>query len=223
MNREAILALANEAARDPSRAARLASLIADELAAEDGGGPLSRAPSGYFYAPAHSWLIQAQGLAVEPLPTPQNPQAQPITQTSNVAIPLRVPFDAILLGGAAWAQPTAQPALNAQTVTLDDVALTSVLSNAIDGRDLFSMQIGIDGQTWFSSDGRDPMMFPASTIMGSRRMPRVMAWTVRRNSIIQCKFRNVCNVPLDGTDPAAVTPPLLSCAVAFYALNLESP
>jgi hypothetical protein len=223
MNRDAILALANEAARDPSRAARLASLIADELAAEDGGGPLSRAPAAYFYAPAHQWLIQAQGLVVEPLPTDQNPQAMPITQTANVAIPLRVPFDAILLGGAAWSQPTAQPVQNATTVSLGDVTNANGLSNSIDGRDLFSLQIGIDGQTWFSSDGRDPMLFPASTIMGSRLRPRAMAWTVRRNSIIQAKFRNVCNVPLDGVPTTAITPPVLSCAVAFYALNLEAP
>jgi hypothetical protein len=221
VNREAILALANEAARDPSRAARLAGLIADELAAIDGQGPLSRAPAGYFYAPAHSWLIQAQNLAVEALPTAQNPQAQPITSTANVAVPLRVPFDAIILGGAAWAEPTAQPLAPATTTSIGEVLFVNSIGTAIDNRDLFAMQLGIDGQTWFSSDGRDPMLFPASTMLGSRREPRSMAWTVRRNSIIQVKFRNVTNVPLDGVTTLA--PPLLSCACAFYALNLEAP
>jgi hypothetical protein len=223
MNRDALLQLANEAARDPSRAARLAGLIASELRSIVERGDDSP-PAGYLYAAAHQLVVKIENVGVEPLPSASSPNAAPDDSTSRRAEPLRVPFDVLIVGAAGWAQAVPTPVDDATTVSLDELRMATLLSNAEDGRDLFTVSLGLDGQVTFGTDGHDPMMYPASTVLGSRRRPRPMAWTLRRDQILQVRVRNITNVPLDGFSDDVFGPVLLSeVNVAFYALNLEQP
>lgn len=212
MNRKALIALATEAARDPSRASKVAAWIADELRAQQQAGETAT-PEGYLYQGAHEWLIQADSLVVEPLTG-----GPPITSSTNPYIPLRTPFDALIIGVSGWALPAPVAESNTQAF------LAANLASADDGRDLFSVSIGVDGQASFGTDGNDQLMFPASTVVGTRLNPRAMAWTVRRNQIIQAKFRNITNLYLDGVS-SEVMPQLelQTAAICFTVLNLGSP
>lgn len=211
MNRNALIALATEAARDPSRASKVAAWIADELRDQQKAGETAT-PDGYLYQGAHEWLIQAENLVVEPLTG-----GSPITATTNPYIPLRTPFDALIIGVSGWALPAPATESNSQAF------VAASLASADDGRDLFSLSIGIDGQASFGTDGNDQLMFPASTVVGTRLNPRAMAWTVRRNQIIQAKFRNITNLYLDGVSSEVMPSPVLQAAICFTLLNLGSP
>lgn len=221
MSRELWQSLAREAARDPSRAPRIAGYLTDLLrAARSTGG---RLPDGYVYAGAYQFVIQAENLAVEPLPTDADPNRAPITSTSNNFIPLRVPFDMLIMGIGGWAQPQGIPQ-DQSTLVFDELDAVNNISCSPSSRDLFSVEIGLDGQVNFGTDGRNRFMFPASVVVGARNRPRAAAWTVRRNQIIQTRFRNITNVFLDGVDPSIlIAPNLVTAAVAYYALNLEAP
>jgi hypothetical protein len=219
VNRESLIALANEAARDPSRAARIAGWIADELRDQAKLGETAT-PGGYLYAGSHEWIIKAQDLQVEPLPSPDQPNVGPITSSINSFIPLKTPFDALIVGMYGWAEPTPTAGADAP----DELALVASLANAEDSRDLFSLAIGTDGQASFGTDGTDQLMFPASTVVGTRMHPRIGAWTVRRNQLIQARFRNITNVPLDGISSEVLNPIILKiAAVGFTVLNLGAP
>jgi len=216
--------LAASAAADPSRASDIARHIARILAdAEANGGDL---PEGYIYSGAHTWEIQADNVDVEPVGNFDSPVGLPLTDTSNQPIPLKVPFDGLIMGIAGWAQPQAVHSPDIDHVTLKQVRASFCLSRVVDFRDLFSVEIGLDGTTTFGTDGNDRMLYPASTVVGSRLSPRPTAWTVRRNQRLQARFRNISNVSFaDGSlGPDIFVPPLLSKIVlAFYVLNLEAP
>jgi len=222
MSRDVWLAIANEAARDPSRSARLMAFLGDLVrAAQRAGGDAT--PPQYLYAAAHQWIVRARDLDPEPLPTAAFPARTPITASALDAVPFRIPFTALIVGVAGWAQAKGSP--DPQGV-VDSGAqfLSQLLPVARAGRDLFSTSIGLDGQVTFGTDGRDVRMFPASTVVGTRLNPRAMAWTVRRNQTIQVKFRNITNVPCEqitGLDVAPIR--LAEAAVNFFALNLERP
>jgi hypothetical protein len=214
-----IQTLANEAARDPSRAARLAGIIADGLRqiAEQGE---TAVPDGYLYAPAQTWIVLTNDLDPEPTPPDGGPA---LTTSGNPPVIFKVPFDALITGVAGWSIPVAQPIADETTITLAQQQAAAQLSNAKDCRDLFSMSMQLDGQTIFGTDGFSPLMFPASVVVGSRRRPRQMAWTLRRNQTIGIRFRNLTNVPLEGISEGTFGPVrLATAAVAFYALNLEA-
>lgn len=222
MLRSYLQALAADAAADPSRARDIAGHITRILAdAESNGGDL---PEGYIYAGAHTWEIQADNVVVEPVGTPSVPTGLPLTETSNMPIPLKVPFDGLIMGIAGWAQPQAVHRGTEGNAPLSAVRASFCLSRVIDFRDMFSVEIGLDGTSTFGTDGNDRMLYPASTVVGSRLSPRPAAWTVRRNQRLQARFRNVSNVWLTDVSAALLAPPVLSKIVlAFYVLNLEAP
>ena len=222
MGRGFLLELAREGARDPSRAPRIAAMLENALKQQRmSGGNL---PAGYIYEGAYQWIIQAENLDVEPLPGVANPNANPITGSSNEFIPLRVPFDALIMGAAGWCQPVAQTREGQQEVDAEDLLAANLLSCSPAGRDLFSVEFGLDGQVRFGTDGRNELMFPASSVVGTRDKPRPMAWTVRRNQIIRARFRNITNAWLEEIPDTVMQPPVLAtAALALYALNLEAP
>jgi hypothetical protein len=213
--------LATEIARDPSRASRLCSYLAEVIQEEIDAGAAGH-PPGYIYAPGHQWIVKVIDLDPEPLPTTDVPNAAPITSSFAPAIPFRVPFDALLLGVSGWALPEPTPIDG--VISVNALAAAQQLSSAADGRDLFTTSIGLDGQITFGTDGRDQLMFPASTVVGTRLRPRVLGWTVRRQQILQVKFRNITNAPLGGVASSVVAPLRLSeASLNFHALNLEMP
>jgi hypothetical protein len=213
MNRQQLVALALEGDRDPSRSSRIAAWIADELRRQAAAGETA-VPDGYLYQGSFEWVITAQNVAVESLST------VPLTSSLNPFLPLRVPFDGLVIGVQGWAEPASTPgeaALNQQFVAAN-------LASAEDSRDLFSVVLGLDGQVQFGTDGNEPLMFPASVVLGTRTHPRPMAWTLRRNQLLQAKVRNITNVPLDGVDPAVMSPVILKTInIGFTVLNLGSP
>lgn len=212
MDRSDLIRIAADAARDPSKAARIAAWIADELRKERSAGETDP-PPGYLYAGAFEWSIQVENLAVEPLTG-----GPPITGSTNPYLPLRVPFDGLIVGMYGWA--VARPTTNVDA----QVAVAQALASAEDGRDLFSLSIGTDGQASFGTDGHDQLMFPASSVVGTRLHPRPMAWTVRRNEVLQAKFRNITNVYLSGFTNDILPQLVLSrVGVGFTVLNLGSP
>jgi hypothetical protein len=211
VNRNSLIALATDAARDPSRAARLAAWIADELRAQKAAGETAT-PEGYLYQGAFEWVITAEDLAIEPLTGGPD-----ITSSVNPFIPLRVPFDALIVGMSGWA--VARPS----TLDTAQAVVAAELASAEDGRDLFSLVLGMDGQIQFGTDGHNPLMFPASCVVGTRLHPRIAAWTVRRNQVIQAKFRNMTNLYLDGINGDTLHTMVVDASVGFTVLNLGSP
>lgn len=207
-----MIALALKGARDPSQASACAKWIADALREEARKGETDT-PPGYLYQGAFEWVLTASNVAVEPFTTP-------LTKSSNEPVPFRVPFDALIQSVHAWAEPVATPGESA----LNQQFLATQLCTAEESRDLFSLSIGIDGQASFGTDGNAQLMFPASTVVGTRLHPRPMAWTVRRNQLIQATFRNITNVPLDGVSSQVMAPVILkNIYLVFSALNLGSP
>lgn len=222
MLRSYLRALAADAAADPSRAHDIAGHIVRLIDdANDNGGDL---PEGYIYAGAHTWEIQADNVTVEPVGNLDSPVGLPLTETSNQPIPLKVPFDGLIMGIAGWAQPQAVHLEDIANVNLKQVKASFCLSRVVDFRDLFSVELGLDGTTTFGTDGNDRMLYPATCVLGSRLSPRPTAWTVRRNQRLQARLRNISNVSLTEVNASIFVPPLLSkIVVAFYVLNLEAP
>lgn len=213
MSREVLLALASEAARDPSRAAPLARYISQILAdSENSEGQL---PLGYLYAGAHKFFAIAEDVAPEPLePTPG---AAPITNTRNRPIQIRIPFDVLVIGVAGWAE------VDWRSLTAGTGTSTAFISQAHDYRDFFSCDWELDGKISFITDGQDRLMVPAAVCVGTQLRPRALAWTLRRNQLINVRFRNLLNafnVPEEQED---ITLELRRVSLAFYALNLEAP
>lgn len=213
MNRQAMIQWASMGARDPSQASTIAKWIADALREEAKQGE-THTPPGYLYQGAFEWVLSVSNIQVESLTT------TPLTSSSNPYVPFRVPFDALIQSVHGWAEPVATPGESA----VNQQFLAANLSTAEESRDLFSLSIGIDGQASFGTDGNNQLMFPASTVVGTRLHPRPMAWTVRRNQLIQAKFRNITNVPLDGVASNIMAPVILkNIYLVFTALNLGSP
>ncbi|MGH7605579.1 MAG: hypothetical protein ACRENK_16490 [Gemmatimonadaceae bacterium] len=213
MDRSSLIALATDAARDPSKASRIAGWIADELQRLKAAGETAT-PPGYLYQGAFEWVITAENVVVEPLTG-----GPPITGSANPYIPLRVPFDALIINQYGWAEVA-----SASPPSTEEVSVIQALASAEESRDLFSCSIAIDGQASFGTDGTDQLMFPASCVVGTRLHPRSMAWTLRRNQLIQVKFRNIANVYLDGLSGEIMAMPVLAKAcVGFTVLNLGSP
>lgn len=215
MDLSQIQAIANEAARDPSRAAVLAKVIVAELQAIVDGGETAT-PSGYLYAPAHNFIVEVNELEVESLAN------VPLTGTANGRVNFKIPFDCLIVGVAGWAQ-VESTGRTEESPTLDDQATAMQFSSAEESRDLFSVTWGLDGQILFSTDGFDPQMYPASITVGTRKRPRRMAWSLRRNQTLNVQFRNLTNVLTDGLAASVFGPVILSkVALSFQALNLEA-
>lgn len=208
--------LARAAVDNPSAAPALARVIGQQLRAERDHGP--GVPPGYIYHGAHTWIFEANGLEVEPLPT-DDPNAPPLTSSRNAAIPIRASFDAFIFGAAGWAAAVA-PLDNDEPPSLEQIALSALLTTAKDGRDLFSLELGHDGKETWETTGREQVMLPATQVVGTRDSPRDFFYLVQRNQILQARFRNYCNViAADYPEPF----PVVNARVAYYVLNLEMP
>lgn len=211
------IAQLRKAVRDPSIAKPIAAMVRDQMQAAAANGGV--VPEGYIYHGAHHWLAQVRDLEVEELPDAQNPRRPQITNTTNEPIPIKVPFDCLIMGVAGWAIADLGPPFT---------GTTPFLSCAQDGRDLFSCDWELDGQADFSTNGRTRLMFPASTTVGTRNRPRPMAWMLRRNQTIGVRFRSLVNIKLPPVAELPVEfdgeyPVLRRASVAFIALNLGSP
>lgn len=209
--REILLALAAEAARDPSRAARIAEYIADICREADKSE--GQIPLGYLYAGAHKLLAIAENLAIETLEPAEG--GTPITTTANRPIQIRIPFDVLIIGVGGWAEP------NWRGIAAGDGGVAFALpSQAPDYLDTFSTDFQLDGATSFTTDGDDRLMAPAAVTVGTQRRPRPMAWTLRRNQLIAVRFRNILNA---FSSAGALGFQLRRVGLCFYALNLEAP
>jgi len=212
--RDQIIRLADDAARDPSRAATYARMI-DRLLASSKHDTV---PGGYVYHGAMVWNATSEQVEIEALPTEENPGRPTVWQTANEAIPIKVPFDALIQGVSGWGiiNPVDNPEQGPANL------FTGCGRN--DGRDLFAVDWGLDGQVDFSSDGRDRQMYPAAVVVGTRNRPRPLAWTVRRNQTIRVRIRSLLNVLIDpDATPEGYVFPTLTAWVGFHALNLEAP
>lgn len=219
MDRAALLALVDEAARDPSSSRRLLEYLARLLAQAMRDGQFST-PSGYIYAPAHTWIVGVDNLLPEPIPVAEGVEVmRPLDGTANQPVFLKVPFDALIWGVAGWASAE-------MPVQLTNDEKTAVLLSGTepDGRDWFSCDWTMDGDEWFTTDGRSQKMTPANVCLGTRTRPRPLAWLVRRNRRIGVRFRNLSNlvVQRDLTAQEENGFPI-SAQVAWYALNMERP
>ena len=214
--------LAEQAARDPSRASQIARVLLDRINTEGRTG--DRAPQGYLYAGAETLIARTRDLDVETMQTDSEPTGVPIWTSTRAAIPIKIPFDCWIYAVAGWAvtrSPTFVTELGVPGAPL--INLGQAAPTAADGRDLFTVDWELDGKSGFSTDGRKRMMLPASVTVGSRLIPRQMSWTLRRNQVIGVRFRNLWNAIVH-TMPSGVAPPVLAeAAIAFYAVNLEAP
>lgn len=216
-SRARLLALCEEAARDPSGARSLleqaAGLVDRELRSAH------QPPEGYVYAPAHTLVARFDTLRVETLPDPDDPTIPPLTSTVNQPQQLTVPFNCLVTGVSGWATPRLTSGPSA-------VALNGVLNMGVaqDGRDLFALMWSTDGSRAYSGDGRTEMLEPACCLVGTRRRPRPLAWRLTRGTLISVYARNLTNV----VSPTVIYEGWdigwdLAVAVEFHLVNLERP
>lgn len=222
LNRSALLALADEAARDPSGSRRLLELASSMLQQQMQRGDYAM-PTGYIYAGAHTWIASFEQVLPEPLPdaTDPVPGRNDLTNTANGAQIIEVPFDALILGVSGWASPSID-------TTLSDSEQEGVLlmSTNPEGRDLFSVDWNLNGKVYYSTDGRVDLMQPAAAVLGTRTLPRSLGWVVQRNARINVRVRNVTNVAAPFAFFGQQAEPFgwpINVGVGFHALNLERP
>jgi len=223
LNRSALLALVDEAARDPSGARRLLELAGAMLHQEMQRGDYAM-PPGYIYAGAHTWIASFEEVEPEPLPdaTTTVPQRDPLTNTANPPQIIEVPFDALILGVSGWAEPI----IDLENWSDGEQRGVLLHSSNPDGRDLFSLDWNLNGKIYYVTDGRVDLMQPAAATVGTRTRPRPLGWIVQRNDRINVRIRNLTNVHVPFSFDASVTEPYgwnINAAVGFHALNLERP
>ena len=219
MLRDLLIEASQRAVSEPQHAAHWSRVILETLTAmerlEDG----AQAPTGYLYAGAHNFTARTRQLAVEPLPEDAilgGPPGVPIFTTNTGAVDIRVPFDSFIYAVSGYALP-------AMTV-VGDLESVILLPTAVDGRDLFSVEWGLDGQVTFMTDGHRRMMFPASTCVGSRLVPRMMGWAVRRNQTINVRFRSLVNaITTSDIWENDEFPLLAEAGITFHVVNTGAP
>lgn len=216
MDRETWLSLAADAARDPSQASRIAAWLGDELRRARAAGEAESVP-GYLYAGAHRWISRVSGLLPEPLPPALG--APPLTGSSNEPIEIRTSFDGLVFAASGWAVATPVPIDG--VITPERLEAAELLSCARDGRDLFTIEIGLDGAITFGTDGRVRLMQPGSVVLGSALSPRMLAWTLRRNQILTTRIRNVTNVVTENLPSLGDFS--LTVEVTYHVINMERP
>lgn len=218
LDRARLLALADEASRDPSGSRPLVEQIAAMAAEGMQNGELD-CPPGYLYAPGLDWIALAEVVHPEPLPTPTNPQAMPLTSTQNKAVTIKVPWNALVVGVAGWS--VLQVPFPSQIAYADRIGLEH-LATVDDGRGMFATRWDLNGKTNYSTDGQNELLEPAAVVTGTGRNRRKLAWRVARNQIINVYFRNLSNVLLPVPLVSKTEPGWdIAAAVAFYAINLE--
>lgn len=212
--REQLAAAAARALDNPQHAPAVAREILGLIDQMPGNADV---PSDYVYAGAHTWTARIRNLAVENLPE-DTPAGSPIWSTTNEAVPIRVPFDALIQGVSGFALP--------QIEDESRIGATLGAAQAQDGRDLFAVSWDIDGQTSFVTDGRAPRLVPAACVVGTARNPRAMGWTIRRNQTINVRFRNLMNAIASTAawEANELSVPLLAeASITFHVLNLGAP
>jgi len=220
VNRQALLALIDEAARDPSGARRLLE-IADAMLAEQQRRGDAAHPPGYIYSGAHTWIAPFEVVDPEPLPDPDDASTLELTATANAPQGIEVPFDALILGVSGWATPAVPRELD----TADKNGVLELDADP-DGRDLFSVSWQLNGNRQFVTDGRTDLLMPAPAILGTRRNPRQLGWLVQRDDLIDVRVRNLSNVAVPFQFYEQQTEPYgypINVVVEFHALNLEEP
>lgn len=220
--RETIIQLASDAVSDPAHAQSYAQTILSQIAEWRANEGDARAPTGYLYAGAHTWIARQRNLAVEILPEEAEANNLPpavgvqIFESGNQnSVDIRTPFDGFIY--AVTGAATIIPQEEGESEFL-------IFSTSTDGRDLFSVEWGLDGQVTFVTDGFRRLMFPAAVSVGDRLVPRSMAWTLRRNQTINVRFRNLINAFLPRLESIEdESRPLLDCQIEFHVINVDSP
>lgn len=214
--------LADDGSKDPSFASEVAKRLAAELRRAC-NRQTTRTPDSYLYHPTHKFLARVLDLDVEPLPDDSTipPTAGvPLTRTGSQPIPIRIPFDCLITGVwgyARGANDTGDPSVE---------VLPSITAGASDNLDLFSVRWGLNGDTWYSTNGNDELMCPASVSVGTQTFPRPMAWLVGRAQTLNVLFRNISNAffeDLPPDNPGRAGFRLAEAAIVFGALKLEGP
>lgn len=176
-------------------------------------------PPGYLYAGAHSLRARVRDLETEAIPTAQDPGIPLWTTGRADPVTIRMPFDVWIYGvaGSALIDPVPDPA--SPDVTL--LVSAERVPTARDGRDLFTVDWQLDGDTSYSTDGRQRMMVPASVTVGTRLVPRAMSWMLARNQVLSVRFRSMLNVIFPGEAPLFTH--LREAGIVFYAVNMNDP
>jgi hypothetical protein len=227
--RDQIISLANDAVRDPAHAQSYSQAILETIARWRESEGSAAAPTGYLYAGAHNWIARVRRLEVEitpeeaAQPTFAAAQGVPITTSAQEqTVDIRTPFDGFVYavsGSAVINNDAGQAAL----VDYEDLfAEGASLNAATESRDLFSCSWGLDGDVNFSTDGHRKLMFPGAVTVGTRLVPRRMAWTLRRNQTINVRFRSMMNVILRRPTPEA-TLQTIDAQITYHVINLETP
>jgi len=224
-HRATLSTLAHHAANDPAHASVYARVVLDQIAAWKAEGGEPQTPPGYLYAGARSIVVRADRLAVEPLPEEPpaiggGPGGVAITTTGNDFVQAKMPVDALIYGVSGYAIPNVL--LNDNGAQILDTGELFAFSAASDGRDLFSAQWNVDGETQFTTDGTNSFMTPAAALVGTRLRPRALAWKLKRDQTIGVRFRNLYNAIVGRTEeqPDGIAP-TINCALVFYALDLR--
>lgn len=207
--REELSRLALEAARNPATSPDRVRQMLSELeaaSAED-----QRLPPGYLYAGATRLRARFDAVAVEPLPTDVAPAIE-LWQTANLPNLIRVPFDCICIGVSGSA-----------SIIFGDSGeeLFYSLQASADLRSIFAVGWQVDGNRIYQSDGQDTYVLPASTVVGTGRFPRPMAWELQTGQRLQLRVRNLLNVFTDGQAAAPLTFPRINCEICFYLTEKE--
>lgn len=199
--------LALEAAQNPASAPdRVRQMLAELERVKANEETL---PAGYLYAGAHRLLARFEEVAVEPLPTAQAPAIE-LWQTGNLPQTIRVPFDAICIGVAGSA--------SIKFGNAGEENFYSIQASP-DLRSIFAVGWNLDGNTFYQSDGEDTYVLPASTIVGTGRRPRRMAWELGSGRRIQVRVRNLLNVFTDGQVAAPGAFPRIRAEICFYLVR----
>lgn len=170
-------------------------------------------PPGYLYAGAHEFRARVRDLAPEPLPPAVG--GVPIFTTGKSEITqIKLPFDCFIYEVYGSALPDLSTAQDA-----NDLLAGMVFPTALEGRDLFTVDWDLDSHTSYSTDGRQRMMYPASVTVGTRLVPRPMAWMLKRNQRINVRFRSLLNAIV----PSGSFVNLSECGITFAAVNMNDP
>jgi hypothetical protein len=216
-SRAQLLALIDQAARDPSSASRLLEQARLWIDQELETSRLP--PDGYMYAGAHTLVASWDELGVEELPDPSDSASQQLTATNNPPYPLKVPFDALIQGVSGWAIPKLPSGLD-----LESLNGILEMGACMDGRDLFAVMWNTDGKIDYGTDGRHKLLEPAPAVLGTRRRPRPLGWKVRRGTRLNVYARNLTNLfNPSGFNEGFAPGWTISVAVEFHLLNRETP
>jgi len=214
MDRKVALEAARAAHANPAHAQQWAEVVLRALR-DPSAGMTKAVPPGYLYAGSHNLIARRDNFGPEALPeNAQGALVGPIGWTSSQPVTIKVPFDVAIEAVSAWAIPIIEG-------SSPDLS-TQLISSARDGRDLFSVAWGINGQSVNFTTGDTPLMIPACSACGTRQVPKDMYWELQRNDVIQVWFRNITNA-LVASAFGEENEIRLNAVVCFRAINKDGP